>query len=566
MRGVLRPAAREHGLRGRGDDACRLPRLGGEPPMSVAVETRRGGLATLPGTTDHKRIAALIAVTAFVFSLGGGRRALMMRTELAAAGMQFMTKGTYNELFTVHGSAMIYLFMTPVALAAGVYLVPLQVGAAEIAGARFAIAGYWMFALGGLMMFSGFLTDHGAARAGWTSYTPLSEDKFSPGTGMNLWIFAVILSVGASIVWAACILATIARRRAPSMTMLRMPPFTWSMAATVLMVIFSFPVLVVAMALLFADRNGWEVYGSGEGGAVAFQHLFWFYGHPVVYVMFFPFVGMVAEVAATFARRPLFGYRGLVVSLLLFSALSMTVWSHHMFATGHVANRYFSLTSPALIVPAGLEYFAIVGTLLGGAILLRTPMLFAIGFLLQFLIGGLSGIFTGSPPLDYHVHDSYFVVAHLHYVLFAGSFFGLFAGVFFWWPKVTGWILGEGLGKLQFALMAVGTNLTFFPMHILGMDGMPRRVADYPAGAGWSTLNLLETIGAFTIAASILVFLLNVWRSWRGPRERAGNDPWEAQSLEWFTSSPPPRLNFDSLPAIRSYHPVWDLHMARREA
>jgi len=536
--------------------------------VSLAVPTRRSqrGLATLVGTTDHKRIAGLIVVTAFVFFLGGGLAALVMRTELAEPGMQVVSKGVYNQLFTIHGSAMIYLFMTPVALAVGVYLVPLQVGAAEISGARFALGAYWMFALGGLMMFSGFLTDHGAARAGWTAYTPLSEDKFLPGSGMNLWIFGVILSVAAAVVWAACILATIVRRRAPGMTMLRMPPFTWSMAATVLMVIFSFPVLVVAMALLFADRNGWEVYGSGEGGAVAFQHLFWFYGHPVVYVMFFPFVGMVAEVAATFARRPLFGYRGLVVSLLLFSALSMTVWSHHMFATGHVANRYFSLTSTALIVPAGLEYFAIVGTLLGGAILLRTPMLFAIGFLLQFLIGGLSGIFTGSPPLDYHVHDSYFVVAHLHYVLFAGSFFGLFAGVFFWWPKVTGWMLGEGLGKLQFALMVVGTNLTFFPMHFLGMDGMPRRVADYPAGAGWSTLNLLETIGAFTIAVSILVFLLNVWRSWRGPRERAGNDPWEAQSLEWFTSSPPPRLNFDSLPAIRSYHPVWDLHMARRES
>jgi cytochrome c oxidase subunit I len=531
--------------------------------MSVAVEPARRSLATLPGTTDHKRIAALIGVTAFVFFMGGGLLALMMRTELGAPGMQFMTKGTYNELFTVHGSAMIYLFMTPVALAAGVYLVPLQVGAAEIAGARFAIAAYWAFALGGVMMFSGFLTDHGAARSGWFSYTPLSEDKFSPGTGMNLWIFAVILSVGASIVWAACILATIVRRRAPGMTMLRMPPFTWSMAATVLMVLFSFPVLVVAMGLLLVDRNGYEIYGSGEGGAIAWQHLFWFYGHPVVYVMFFPFVGMVAEVVATFSRRPLFGYRGLVVSLLLFSALSMTVWSHHMFATGHVANKYFSLTSTALAVPAGLEYFAIVATMVTGSILLRAPMLFAIGFVLQFLVGGLSGIFIGSPPLDYHVHDSYFVVAHLHYVLFAGSFFGLFAGIFFWWPKVTGWMLGDGLGKLQFALMVVGTNLTFFPMHILGIEGMPRRVADYPRSSGWTGMNLLETIGAFTIALSIVVFLVNVWRS-RRARVPAGPDPWEAQSLEWHTSSPPPRLNFESLPPVRSYHPVWDLHMERR--
>jgi cytochrome c oxidase subunit 1 len=523
----------------------------------------RRGLATLVGTTDHKRIAGLVAVTAFVFFLGGGLLALLMRTELAAPGMQFMSKATYNELFTVHGSAMIYLFMTPMALAVGIYLIPLQVGAAELSGARFALAAYWMFALGGLMMFSGFLTDHGAARSGWFSYTPLSEDKFSPGTGMNLWIFAVILSVTASIVWAACILATIARRRAPGMTMLRMPPFTWSMAASVLMVLFSFPVLVVAMALLFIDRNGVEVFGSGEGGAIAWQHLFWFYGHPVVYVMFFPFLGMVAEVVSTFSRRPLFGYKGLVASLLLFSSLSMTVWSHHMFATGHVANKYFSLTSTALVVPAGLEYFAIVGTLIGGAIVLRAPMVFAIGFLLQFLIGGLSGIFIGSPPLDYHVTDSYFVVAHLHYVLFAGSFFGLFAGIYYWWPKVTGWMLGDGLGKLQFVLMVIGTNLTFFPMHILGIEGMPRRVADYPRSSGWTGMNLLETIGAFTIAASIVVFLLNVWRS-RRPRVAAGPDPWEAQSLEWYTSSPPPRFNFESLPPIRSYHPVWDLHMEKR--
>jgi cytochrome c oxidase subunit 1 len=488
--------------------------------MSVAVPTGRptGGVATLAGTTDHKRIAGLIVITAFVFFLGGGLLALGIRTELAAPGMQFMTKATYNEFFTIHGSAMIYLFMTPMALAVGVYFVPLQLGAAEMSGARYALAAYWMFALGGVMMFSGFLTDHGAARSGWFSYTPLSDAKFSPGTGMNLWIIAVILSVTASIVWAACILATIVRRRAPGMTMLRMPPFSWSMAATVLMVLFSFPVLVVAMSLLLIDRNGTEIYGSGESGALAWQHLFWFYGHPVVYVMFFPFLGIVAEVVATFSRRPLFGYKGLVVSLLLFSSLSMTVWSHHMFVTGHVANRYFSLTSTALVVPAGLEYFAIVATLIGGSILLRAPMLFALGFVLQFLIGGLSGIFTGSPPLDYHVHDSYFVVAHLHYVLFAGSFFGLFAGVFYWWPKVTGWMLDDRLGKVQFVLMAIGTNLTFFPMHILGVEGMPRRVADYPRSAGWAGLNLLETIGAFTIALSIVVFLLNVRRSRRAQR------------------------------------------------
>jgi cytochrome c oxidase subunit 1 len=282
--------------------------------------------------------------------------------------------------------------------------------------------------------------------------------------------------------------------------------------------------------------------------------------------MFFPFVGMVLEVAAALGRRPVFGYKGLVASLLLFAALSMSVWSHHMFATGHVANKYFSLTSTALVLPGGLEYFAIVGTLIGGSLVFRSPLLFAIGFVLQFLIGGLTGIFLGSPPLDYHVHDTYFVVAHLHYVLFAGSFFGLFAGIYFWWPKVTGWMLRESLGKLQFVVMAVGANLTFFPMHLLGEAGMTRRIADYPPLPGWQTLNLLETIGAYIIGAAVLIFVANVWLSARS-REVAGSDPWgSGQSLEWWTSSPPPRHNFDSLPPIRSFHPVWDVTLERLEA
>ena len=529
---------------------------------AVPLRPTRGPAALL-GSTDHKRLGVTIGVTAFVFFLAAGVLALLMRTELAAPGMQLMSKDTYNQFFTLHGSAMIYLFMTPLALAAGVYLVPLQVGAAEIAGARFVVGAYWIYLVGGLAMFSGFLTDHGAARAGWFSYTPLSTEQYTPGVGMDLWTVGVALAVLAPIVWAACILATIARRRAPGMTMLRMPPFTWSVLASVLMVLFSFPVLVVAMGLLYMDRLGVTIYGGGSGGALAWQHLFWFYGHPVVYVMFFPFVGMVAEVASTFSRRRFFGYTALVGSLLLFSALSMSVWSHHMFATGHVANKYFSLTSTALIVPAGVEYFDIIGTMLGGAILLRTPMLFAIGFLLQFLIGGMSGIFTGSPPLDYHVTDSYFVVAHLHYVLFAGSFFGFFAGLYYWWPKITGKLLREGLGKLHFGLMFVGTNVTFFPMHVLGIEGMPRRVADYPRSSGWQAPNLVETIGSYLIALSILVFLWNVWTTLRS-RVGAPDDPWEGQTLEWATSSPPPRFNFTApLPPIRSYAPLFDLRRER---
>jgi cytochrome c oxidase subunit I len=532
--------------------------------VTPAAPLRERGLASLVGTTDHKRLAGLIAVTAGVYFLGGGILALLMRTELAQPGMQIMGHDAYNQMFSIHGSAMIYLFMTPVALAVGVYLVPLQVGAAEMSGTRWALAAYWAYALGGLMMFSGFLTDHGAARAGWFAYTPLSLSRFTPGVGQNLWTVSVILATGASMVWAACILATIARRRAPGMTMLRLPPFTWSQVATVLMVLFSFPAVIAAMVLLLADRMGNHVYGGGEPGAILYQHLFWFYGHPVVYVMFFPFVGAVLEVIATFSRKRVFGYKPMVASLLLFTALSMSVWAHHMFTTSQVANKYFSLTSTALLVPAGIEYFDMVATLIGGSILLRTPMLFALGFVIHFLIGGLTGIFVASPPLDYHVHDSYFVVAHFHYTIFGGSVFGLFAAAYYWLPKLTGYMLNERLGKLHFWLTVIGMNVTFLPMFWLGYDGMARRIADYPPYAGWETVNTIETVGAFVIALSVLVFVVNLVVSLRNARIPAGPDPWEGHTLEWAAGSPPPRHNFDALPPIRSYAPLLDLREESR--
>jgi cytochrome c oxidase subunit 1 len=339
--------------------------------------------------------------------------------------------------------------------------------------------------------------------------------------------------------------------------MLRVPAFTWSMVVTCLMVSFAFPVVIAAMVLLELDRQGVGIF-EGVGGAIAYQQLFWFYGHPVVYVMFFPFVGVSLEVIAVFARRRLFGYKPMVVALLLFSALSMSVWAHHMFTTGRIANEYFSLTSTALLVPAGIEYFDAAATLVGGSLLLRTPMLFAIFFFVQFLIGGVTGIFVASPPLDYHVNDTYFVVGHFHYTLFAGSVFGLFAGVYYWFPKWTGALLREGLGKVHFWLLVIGTNVTFFPMFLYGREGMPRRVADYPANAGWGTLNLVSTVGAFVIAAGVLVFLVNVWVSLRS-RVEAGPDPWDGHTLEWATSSPPPRHNFDGpLPPIRTFDPLWE--------
>ncbi|MEN3285536.1 MAG: cytochrome c oxidase subunit [Solirubrobacteraceae bacterium] len=529
--------------------------------MSVAVRTPAAPLRGLAGYalgTDHKSVAVRTFCTAFGFFLAGGVLALLMRTELAEPGMQVTSRNGYDQLFTMHGSTMIYFFVTPVALSLGTYLVPLQVGAAEIAAPRINLIGFWLFVLGGVIAWSSFLTRNGAAAAAWTAEFPQSNTTGTPGEGMDLWIAGVCLGVLGTMLLAGCVLATVVGRRAPGMTMLRLPVFSWAMLVTCLMVVTSFPALLVAMGGLLLERHGVSVY-PGAYGAAAYQDLFWFYGHPVVYVMFFPFVGAALQVIAALSGRRLFGYKGVALSLLLFAALSMSVWGHHMFTTGQVSNDYFSLTSTALALPAGLEYVAAVGTLIGGAILLRTPMLFAIGFFVQFLLGGLSGIYVASPPLDYHVHDSYVVVAHFHYTLLAGSVFGLFAAVYFWWPKVTGYLLREGWGKLHFWIFVVGTNLTFLPQFFLGYDGMPRRVADYSPADGWTTLNRLSTLGSYVVALSVLVFLVNVGVSWLAQRP-AGADPWEAQTLEWATTSPPPRLNFDApLPPVRSAEPLVDL-------
>ncbi len=524
---------------------------------AVAAARAPRGLLAWVATTDHKRIALRIVGAALIFFVAGGLIALVMRSQLADPGAQLVGRDTYNQLFTMHGSTMIYLVVTPVALALGVYLVPLQVGAADIAGPRLTLFGHWLIVAGGLTMYSGFLTDHGAGKAGWTGYVPLSASQGTPGTGMDLWIIGVLLAALGSFVLGATVLATVLKFRAPGMTMLRLPVFSWTMVATCLMVVMIFPVLVVAMALLLAERHLGGVFDSA-GGPITYIHLFWFYGHPVVYVMFFPFLGAVAEVVAVFSRKRFFGYRPLIVSLLIFAGGSMSVWAHHMFTTGQVTNQYFSLTSTALAIPAGIEYFDILGTMWGGKISLRTPMLFALGFLVQFLIGGLTGVMLGSPPLNYDVHGSYFIVAHFHYTLFAGSMFGLFAAIYYWFPKVTGVFLREGLGKLNFVLLFVGTNLTFFPMFILGYDGMVRRVATYPSSTGFQGLNIVSTIGAFIIASGIAVFLLNLVLSLRD-RRPAGDDPWEGHTLEWATSSPPPRFNFHALPPIRSYAPLFDL-------
>jgi cytochrome c oxidase subunit 1 len=507
-------------------------------------------------STDHKRIATRTLALAFAFFLAGGVLALLMRLELAGPGLQLVSTETYNELFTIHGSTMIYLVITPAALGLGLYFVPLHVGAPDIAAPRVALLALWLFALGGLTIWSGFLTVQGAAKATWVGFDPLARSTYTPESGQDLWIAGVFMTTGGQILTAGCLFATLMRKRAPGMTLLRMPVFCWGVLVACLMVLFAFPALLAALALLWAERQ-WGI--DVLGGGVAYQHLFWFYGHPVVYVMFFPFVGAVAEVISTFSDRRFFGYFMMVLSLLLFTALSTTVWAHHMFTTGAVANRYFSLTTTAILIPAGVEYFDLVGTMWGGRIRLTTPMLFAIGFLLLFLIGGLTGIWVASAPLDYHVNNSYFVVAHFHYTLFGGSAFGAFAALYYWWPKMTGWRLREGLGRVHFVLMFIGTALTFTPQFILGHEGMTRRIADYPRSSGWEGLNMLSTVGAFLVGVSILALLMNITVSWLRPRH-AGDDPWQGNTLEWATSSPPPRHNFDRrLPPISSYAPLWDL-------
>jgi cytochrome c oxidase subunit I len=528
------------------------------PPPAVPP---RGLLGALAGT-DHKSVGSRVFVTAFTFFLMAGVLAVLMRAELMRPQLQLFSHQGYDELFTIHGSTMFYLFASPIALALGVWLVPLQIGATGLAWGRLALAGWWLIVIGGVTMWSGFLTQTGAFDGGWYAYVPLSDAANTPGTGADFWVIGVMLAAAGSMALAATILATVVTRRAPGMTMLRLPVFTWTQVVTCLMTLTAYPALLVALGLLYVDRvAGTGIYSPAHDGPLTYQHLFWFFGHPVVYVVFFPALGAVAESIAIFSSRRFFGYPFLVGSLLAFTALSMSVWGHHMFTTGGVPNKYFSLTSTALLVPAGVEYFDSAATMWRGRVRLKTPMLFALGFLALFLIGGLTGIWVASPPLDYHVTDSYFVVAHFHYTLFGGTVFGLFCAIYLWFPKVTGVMLREGLGRAHFWLMVVGMNVTFFPQFFLGEDGMPRRVADYPASTGWGTLNAISSAGSYLLAFSILVFLVNVAVS-LAARRPAGDDPWEGHTLEWATSSPPPPHNFDAVEPVRSYAPLLD----RREA
>jgi cytochrome c oxidase subunit 1 len=530
-----------------------------ERPVEPTIEHPRAGLLDYATTTDHKRIGLLYIYTSIVFFVVAGSLALVMRAELASPGLQIVGNQTYNELFTMHGTAMMFFFIVPFGLGIANYFIPLQVGAADVAFPRMNALTYWLYVLGGLTAFSGFLTETGAAAFGWTGYAPLSNAVYSPGFGGDLWILGLGLSGISSTLGGVNLMATTFGMRAPGMTMFRLPIFVWNMLVTLALILFTFPVITAGLFMLFIDRNfGGGFFNPAQGGdPVLYQHIFWFFGHPEVYIAILPFFGVVTEIIPVFSRKPVFGYRGFVLATLLIGAYSFSVWAHHMFTTGAVDNPFFSATSMLIAVPTGIKFFNWIATMWRGKIRFKTPMLFVCGFLFMFLMGGVTGIFLASPPINYAAHDTYYVVGHFHYVLFGGSVFAVFASIYYWGPKMWGRLFDERLGKLHFWLLLIGFNLTFFPMHQLGLDGMQRRIADYPADAGFTTLNVVSTIGAFVMALSIVVFLVNYVKM-RRKGSPSGNDPWGGYTLEWWTTSPPPHHNFTSLPPIRSERPTFD--------
>ncbi len=515
-------------------------------------------------TVDHKKLGLMYSATALFFFLLGGIEALAIRTQLAQPDNTFLSAGLYNEMFTMHATTMVFLFVMPMVTGLANYFVPLQIGARDMAFPRLNALSYWFLLFGGITLLTGFLTADGAADFGWTAYTPLSDSLYSPGLGNDLWIIAVALIGVSGILASVNLVTTVICMRAPGMRMFRMPIFTWNMLVTSILVLTVFPVISAAAAMLLADRQlGAHVYDATNGGApILWQHLFWFFGHPEVYILVLPFFGVVTEILPVFSRRPVFGYAGLVFATIAIAAYSVGVWAHHMFTTGAVVNPFFIGFSMVIAVPTGVKFFNWIGTMWGGSLVFPTPMLFALGFLFTFLLGGLTGVMLASAPIDFQVQDSYFVVAHMHYVLFGGAVFSLFGGIYYWWPKITGRLLDERWGNVHFWMTLVGFHITFFVQHILGLEGMPRRVADYFDDDGFTGLNQISTLGAFLLGASILPFLWNAVQTLRGKLGTvAGDDPWEGHTLEWATTSPPPPENFTGpLPPIRSPRPVWDLH------
>ncbi|WP_199432768.1 aa3-type cytochrome oxidase subunit I [Qaidamihabitans albus] len=531
-------------------------------PYPARESVKGSYLLRLFRTTDHKQIGIMYLVTSFAFFMVGGAMAMLIRSELAQSGLQFLSQEQYNQLFTMHGTIMLLLYATPILFGFANFVLPLQIGSPDVAFPRLNAFSYWLYLFGGLIVISGFITPGGAADFGWFAYTPLSDAIHSPGAGADLWITGLVVSGLGTILGAVNMITTIVCLRAPGMTMYRMPIFTWNILVTSLLILLAFPILTAALLGLLADRHlGAHVFDPANGGVILWQHLFWFFGHPEVYIVALPFFGIVSEIFPVFSRKPIFGYKGLVWATLGIAALSVAVWAHHMYATGAVLLPFFSFMTFLIAVPTGVKFFNWIGTMWKGQLSFETPMLFSVGFIVTFLFGGLTGILLAAPAIDFHVSDSYFVVAHFHYVLYGTIVFATFAGIYFWFPKITGRMMDEPLGKLHFWTTFIGFHGTFLVQHWLGNEGMPRRYADYLASDGFTTLNTISTIGAYILGASTLPFIWNVFKSYRYGEVVTVDDPWGyGNSLEWATSCPPPRHNFTELPRIRSERPAFELH------
>ncbi len=514
-------------------------------------------------STDHKIIGHMYIITSLVYFLIGGVMALLIRAQLFAPGLNVLaTKEQYNQMFTMHGTIMLLLVATPLFAGLANELVPLQIGAPDVAFPRLNMLSFWLYFFGALIVVGGFFTPAGSASFGWFAYTPLSSETFSPGIGSNMWVMGLAMGGFGTILGAVNFITTIITMRAPGMTMFRMSIFSWNILVTSILVILVFPILAAALLALAADRifNA-HVYDAATGGAILWQHLFWFFGHPEVYILVLPFFGIVSEIIPVFSRKPIFGYKTLVYATIAIGALSMTVWAHHMYVTGSVLLPFFALLTMLIAVPTGVKIFNWIGTMWRGSVTFETPMVWSLGFVFNFIFGGLTGIILASPPLDFHVSDSYFIVAHFHYVVVGAIVFGLFAGIYFWWPKWTGKMLNERLGMIHFWLMFIGFHTTFLIQHWLGVIGMPRRYATYLPDDGFTWMNQLSSVGSLIMAVSLLPWLLNIYLTARYAPKVTVDDPWgTSRSLEWATSCPPPRHNFTSIPRIRSESPAFDFN------
>ncbi|HWV22822.1 MAG TPA: cytochrome c oxidase subunit I [Thermomicrobiales bacterium] len=525
----------------------------------AVVKKERSGLWDWLTTIDHKKIGIMYGVTALFFLMLGGLEALLIRTQLSHANNTIIGEKVYNELFTMHGTTMIFLALMPMTVAFWNYFIPLQIGARDVAFPRMNAFSYWLYLFGGILInISWFFGE--APDGGWTGYAPMTQVAWSPTRAIDFWLTGLQILGVASMLGAFNFLVTILNLRAPGMSLMRMPLFTWGALITGILLIMAFPAITIGLILLMMDRwVGTAFYATAAGGdPLLWQHLFWVFGHPEVYIMILPFFGLVSEIVPTFSRKPLFGYSVMVYSMAAIAFLGFGVWAHHMFTTGlgPTANSVFAATTMTIAIPTGVKIFNWLGTMTFGQIKFTTAMLFSVGFISQFTIGGISGVMHAVVPVDTQQQDSYFIIAHFHYVLFGGTVFGIIAGVYYWFPKITGRMMDERLGKINFWSTFIGFNLTFFPMHFLGLEGMPRRYWSYGVGSGWEFWNAVVSFGAYLLGASMLLFIFNIGRSLQHG-QRAGSNPWDAPSLEWATTSPPPAYNFAQIPVIAHRDPLW---------